>query len=143
MLKHVFVFLMLMVSTPVFARCVNEGPDKRWFKPIVCPFQNLVSFRSFREPIGIDAAGFVFIGVWPPNIAVNIPLKPRKYLHGRLGYRWDAYPDTEPEKGCWFIASAAAKVLPYKLLYWRDKCFEPAEISLGVRREPWTLTSTL
>ena len=110
------------------AQCVNEGLDRRMFRWLTCRVQPLVSFRSHRPPRRILETGSVFIG-WPPVIAVNVRHDSdspdarggHKFLHLRLGYRWDAHPKQEPELGGHYILSAALKDLPHKQQFWRDR----------------------
>ena len=108
--------------------CINEGPDKRLLRGLTCRLQGWLSFRSQSPPKKILETGSVFIG-WPPVLAINIrhdsdapKADPggHKYLHVRLGWRWDAHPASEPDRGGWYILSAALKDLDHKLMFWRD-----------------------
>ena len=98
--------------------CVNEGPDKRLLKGLTCRLQGWLSFRSKRAPKTLLHAGPIFVG-WPLVVAVNSQ-HGEKYFHARLGWRWDAHPETEPEQGGWYIFSAAAKDLDHPIEFWKD-----------------------
>ena len=87
--------------------CTNEGKDRRYVRWLLCPLQNLLSFKSEREPRwlvkklrhdsipdwpepGVEAGSYVSLGIaWPPYAVYQRWRGAGRSILIRLGWRYD------------------------------------------------------
>lgn len=79
-------------ATPADQGCVNQGPDRREFAPVVCWLQRGMSWKSGHEPhfVLLGNPGGTNLGLaWPPYMVINLPDGNDHWRMFRIGFRYD------------------------------------------------------
>jgi hypothetical protein len=91
--------------------CPGEGLDTRAWGWLICPLQQLLSWRTAKAPKTFKRFWPAIAVCWPPYVVVNLKRSDGRWRMFRAGFRFD-----RTWKG-YIFPSAAFKIVDQPLLY--------------------------